>query len=115
MRLRTWLALLALALQLALPLWHMPAAAAGVLICTPQGLKLLPAGEDGGTPMQSDRDRVCPICQTAQIGANGILPTPVAASIPVAYVAVVLVFPTGLTGRLPAAPPPSSRAPPLQA
>jgi hypothetical protein len=70
---RVALALLALALQLALPLWHMPAGAT-VLICTAQGLKPVPA-DPGGAPAPKKPHEACPICQTAQAGAGG-LPLP---------------------------------------
>jgi hypothetical protein len=107
-----WLALLALALQLALPLWHQPASAAAWL-CTAHGLRSVAVDADGQPlPAAPQPAKPCPICQLAHAVGAGVLPEPPAVSEPVVFVAIATVpIPTDRPVTL-AAPPPSTRAPP---
>ena len=79
-----WLALLALGLQLALPLWHMPAFGAPML-CTAQGLRSAPVQSDDA-PSAPGQAKACPVCQLAQAGGTGVLPAPTVAPVPIDFV-----------------------------
>ena len=106
------LALLALALQIALPLWHAPARA-GTWICTAQGLMQVPVDADG-LPALPDRPKIaksCPICALAQAGGAAILP-PAMSSV-VGLAATDRPRPPVASATVPmAAPPPATRGPP---
>lgn len=109
-----FLALIALLLQLAVPLWHTPPAVAAMLC--PEHMMMggmdgqgMPDAPKPGLPKPG---KSCPICQVAHAGGAGVLPLPAAIDAPVEFVAVAFLPPAHHRVVGPAAPPPSTRGPP---
>jgi hypothetical protein len=106
-----WAALLALALQLAVPLWHQPASAM-TWLCTAHGLRSV-AVDEQGQPAPPQPAKPCPICQIAHAAGTAVLPQPPVAVAPVVFVPIERVVVPNHRPIALAAPPPSTRAPPL--
>ena len=113
-RAASWLALLALALQLAVPLWHVPPAVAAML-CPEH---MLQGGMDGQgdpaapKPALPKPGKACPICQVAQVGGTGLLPAPTTVAAPIEFSFLRFLPPADDRVVGPAAPTPSTRGPP---
>lgn len=114
-----WLALFALALQLAVPLWHVPPAAAAAMLCPEHAMM---GGAMGGMNGQPDPaapkpapltpGKSCPICQVAHAAGTGLLPAPTAIAAPVEFSTIAFIPPPDDRVVEPVAPHPSSRGPP---
>jgi hypothetical protein len=113
-RAASWLAQLALVLQLAVPLWHVPPAVAAML-CPEH---MLQRGVDGNAspsapkPALPKPGKSCPVCQVAQAGGTALLPAPAAIAVPVEFSYLRFQPPSDDRVVGPAAPHPSSRGPP---
>lgn len=111
----SWLALFALLLQLAVPLWHVPPAMAAAMLCPEH---MMQAGMDAPAEPATPKPAVpkpaksCPVCQVAHAGSAGLLPAPAAIAVPVEFSYIKFLPPSDDRVVGPAAPPPSSRGPP---
>lgn len=104
------MALLALLLQLAVPLWHMPPAMAAAMLCQAH---MAPVGRDApADPAVPQPGKSCPICQVAHATGTGVPPAPTAIAVPVEFSLVVFLPPADARVVHPAAPPPANRGPP---
>jgi hypothetical protein len=108
-----FLALIALLLQLAVPLWHTPPAVAAMLC--PEHMMMGMDGQgmpDTPQPGLPKPGKSCPICQVAHAGGAGLLPTPTAVAVPVEFSYFRFLPPSDDRVVEPAAPTPSTRGPP---
>jgi len=101
-------ALLALLLQLAVPLWHAPPVLAAALCLAHASPGTVPDPQ----PAAPQPGKSCPICQVAHASGTGVLPAPSALAAPVQFSFVVFLPPADDRVVEPAAAPPANRGPP---
>lgn len=120
LRLASWLGVLALVLQTAIPLGQAIPVSTGfdglprtLVICSAQGTRTIPLPHSGAADRQTAQTAACVVCLSHAAGAG--LDLPATAALPFPPAGGSFVLPHGAAGRAPGIVPglPQARAPPV--